>query len=160
MEYPIKSRCRLIFLLFLCKHKNSWLYLLILARKDYLLNKSNLAKNMQLKLVLFLILLLMGNNRHLQVINSQTLQTYLIFGLILCTIMRQRMLNRKASKLLNITNIWFSMIEFMYSYPLSEKKAKDSDIVVYFDRESLELKQFMIRANSLNITNQLILYAV
>ena len=48
----------------------------------------------------------------------------------------------------------------MYSYPLSEKKAKDSDIVVYFDRESLELKQFMIRANSLNITNQLILYAV
>ena len=70
------------------------------------------------------------------------------------------MLNRKASKLLNITNIWFSMIEFMYSYPLSEKKAKDSDIVVYFDRESLELKQFMIRANSLNITNQLILYAV
>ena len=54
----------------------------------------------------------------------------------------------------------YRMIEFMYSYPLGEKKAKDSDIIVYFDKENLELKQFTIRANSLNITNQLVLYAV
>jgi len=28
-----------------------------------------------------------------------------------------------------------SLIEFMYSYPLGEKKAKDSDILVYFEKE-------------------------
>ena len=48
----------------------------------------------------------------------------------------------------------------MYSYPLGDKKAKDSDISVYFDKETLELRQFEIRANSLNIPNQIILYAV
>lgn len=52
------------------------------------------------------------------------------------------------------------MIEFVYSYPLGEKKAKDSDILVYFDKESLELKQFVIRANSLNITNSIVIHAV
>ena len=52
------------------------------------------------------------------------------------------------------------MIEFVYSYPLGEKKAKDSDIIMYFDKDSLELRQFLIRANSLNITNQVVLHAV
>jgi hypothetical protein len=52
------------------------------------------------------------------------------------------------------------MVEFVYSYPLGEKKAKDSDIIAYFDKESMELKQFVIRANSLNITNQIVIYAV
>jgi outer membrane lipoprotein-sorting protein len=52
------------------------------------------------------------------------------------------------------------MIEFVYSYPLGEKKAKDSDIIVYFDKETMELKQFVIRANSLNITNQIVIHAV
>lgn len=34
----------------------------------------------------------------------------------------------------------YSLIEFMYSYPLGEKKAKDSDLLVYFDKNTLELK--------------------
>jgi hypothetical protein len=29
------------------------------------------------------------------------------------------------------------MYEFMYSYPLGEKKAKDSDILAYFDKETM-----------------------
>lgn len=45
------------------------------------------------------------------------------------------------------------LLEFMYSYPLGEKRAKDSDIIVYFDKETLEIRKFLIRANSLNITN-------
>ena len=52
------------------------------------------------------------------------------------------------------------LVEFFYSYPLGEKKAKDSDIIVYFDKQSMELKQFVIRANSLNITNQIVIHAV
>lgn len=48
----------------------------------------------------------------------------------------------------------------MYSYPLGEKKAKDSDILVYFEKDSMKLKDINIRANSLNITNTLVLHAV
>jgi hypothetical protein len=48
----------------------------------------------------------------------------------------------------------------MYSYPLGEKKAKDSDIIVYFEKDSMKLKEINVRANSLNITNTLILHAV
>ena len=48
----------------------------------------------------------------------------------------------------------------MYSYPLGEKKAKDSDILVYFEKENMNLKQIKVRANSLNITNTLVLHAV
>lgn len=48
----------------------------------------------------------------------------------------------------------------MYSYPLGEKKAKDSDIIVYFEKDSMKLKEINFRANSLNITNTLILHAV
>jgi len=29
------------------------------------------------------------------------------------------------------------LIEFIYSYPLGEKKAKDSDIIVYYDKDTL-----------------------
>ena len=29
------------------------------------------------------------------------------------------------------------MIQFDYSYPLGEKKAKDSELMVFFDKESL-----------------------
>ena len=31
----------------------------------------------------------------------------------------------------------YRMYEFMYSYPLGEKKAKDSDILAYFDKETM-----------------------
>jgi hypothetical protein len=48
----------------------------------------------------------------------------------------------------------------MYSYPLGEKKAKDSDILVYFEQDSMKLKEINVRANSLNITNTLVLHAV
>jgi hypothetical protein len=48
----------------------------------------------------------------------------------------------------------------MYSYPLGEKKAKDSDILVYFEKDSMKLKEINVRANSLNITNTLVLHAV
>ena len=48
----------------------------------------------------------------------------------------------------------------MYSYPLGEKKAKDSDIQVYFEKDSMKLKEINVRANSLNITNTLVLHAV
>lgn len=48
----------------------------------------------------------------------------------------------------------------MYSYPLGEMKAKDSDILVYFEKDSMKLKDINIRANSLNITNTLVLHAV
>ena len=54
----------------------------------------------------------------------------------------------------------YRMIEFDYSYPLGDKKVKDSEIMVFFDKNTLELKQFVIRANSLNITNQIVLHAV
>ena len=47
----------------------------------------------------------------------------------------------------------------MYSYPLGEKKAKDSDIIVYFAKDTMELKEINVRANSLNITNNLVLHA-
>jgi len=56
--------------------------------------------------------------------------------------------------------ITYRLIEFMYSYPLGEKKAKDSDIIVYFEKDSMKLKEINVRANSLNITNTLILHAV
>jgi hypothetical protein len=52
------------------------------------------------------------------------------------------------------------LIEFMYSYPLGEKKAKDSELFIYFDKKTLDLKQAVIRANSLNITNQILFHAV
>ena len=48
----------------------------------------------------------------------------------------------------------------MYSYPLGEKNAKDSDILVYFEKDSMKLKEINVRANSLNITNTLVLHAV
>ena len=48
----------------------------------------------------------------------------------------------------------------MYSYPLGEKKAKDSDILVYFEKDSMKLKEINVRANSLNITNTLVLHAL
>ena len=48
----------------------------------------------------------------------------------------------------------------MYSYPLGEKKAKDSELFIYFDKKSLEFKQAVIRANTLNITNQILIHAV
>jgi hypothetical protein len=48
----------------------------------------------------------------------------------------------------------------MYSYPLGEKKAKDSDILLYFEKDSMKLKEINVRANSLNITNTLVLHAV
>ena len=54
----------------------------------------------------------------------------------------------------------YSLVEFMYSYPLGEKKAKDSDILVYFEKKNMDLKEIKFRANSLNITNTLVLHAV
>lgn len=54
----------------------------------------------------------------------------------------------------------FRMIEYVYSYPLGEKKAKDSDFSVFFDKETMDLKQFTIRANALNITSQIVIHAV
>jgi hypothetical protein len=56
--------------------------------------------------------------------------------------------------------LFTSLIEFMYSYPLGEKKAKDSDILVYFEKETMNLKEVKVRANSINITNTLVLHAV
>ena len=63
-------------------------------------------------------------------------------------------------KIVFIPNLGFRLIEFMYSYPLGEKKSKDSDILVYFEKSSMDLKEIKVRANSLNITNTLVLNAV
>lgn len=48
----------------------------------------------------------------------------------------------------------------MYSYPLGEKKSNDSDLLAFFDKNTMELRQLLIRANSLNITNQIVIHAV
>jgi hypothetical protein len=48
----------------------------------------------------------------------------------------------------------------MYSYPLGEKKAKDSDILMLFDKKTMDLKEIRVQSNSLNITNTLVLHAV
>ena len=48
----------------------------------------------------------------------------------------------------------------MNSYPLGEKKAKDSELFIYFDKKTLDFKQAVIRANTLNITNQILIHAV
>lgn len=48
----------------------------------------------------------------------------------------------------------------MYSYPLGDKKAKESDFSVFFDKETMDLKQFTIRAHALNITSQIVIHAL
>jgi hypothetical protein len=51
-------------------------------------------------------------------------------------------------------------LEFEYSYPLGTKKDKDSELLTYFEKESLDLTKIIIRANTLNITKPFTLYAV
>ena len=52
------------------------------------------------------------------------------------------------------------MIEFQYSYPLGKKKEKESELLAYFEKDTLNLNRLIIRANSLNITKPFTLYAV
>lgn len=52
-----------------------------------------------------------------------------------------------------------SMIEFTYSYPLGQKKEQESEFIVYFEKETLDLKRMIVRANSLNITKPFTLFA-
>ena len=51
--------------------------------------------------------------------------------------------------------------EFKYSYPLGQQSStsKDSELLAYFHRDNMALDRISLRANSLNITNPLSLYA-
>ena len=43
---------------------------------------------------------------------------------------------------------------------LFRSKANESEILVYFDKTTMDLKEIMVRANSLDIKNNLVLQAV
>ena len=52
--------------------------------------------------------------------------------------------------------------EYKYSYPLSnpgEDQVDDSELLVYFKPESMDLDRIVVRANSLNITSPFTLFA-
>jgi len=57
------------------------------------------------------------------------------------------------------------MLQFMYSYPLGEKKDKESELSIFFSKNKIDLKKgpdlnrIIIRANGLNITKPFTLYA-
>ena len=48
-----------------------------------------------------------------------------------------------------------AMVVYDYQFPLGAdgSKPSNSDLSVYFDRETLEMRQFTVKAKSLNITN-------
>lgn len=48
----------------------------------------------------------------------------------------------------------------MYSYPLGDKKDTDSELLAYFDKETLDLNRLVITAKSLDISKPFTLYAV
>ena len=54
------------------------------------------------------------------------------------------------------------MHEFKYSYPLGQlgkESPDDSELLMYFQPESMDIERIILRANSLNITTPFTLYA-